>query len=96
MNITIWTHKSEAISGKIKDYYYTRPYFDRSEEWVEVQLTQDEFAILEDKPSTIEVDTDLSILLEKYSTIKGGDFPAFWEGLNKTEQIKLADYYEWK
>ena len=52
MKITIWIHKSEAISGEITDYSYTRPYQDRNEEYVEVQITQDEFAILEDKSKT--------------------------------------------
>ena len=49
MKITIWIHKSEAISGNITNYAFTRPYHDRNEEWVEVQITQDEFARLEDK-----------------------------------------------
>jgi hypothetical protein len=52
MKITIWIHKSEAISGNITNYAFTRPYHDRNEEWVEVQISQDEFAILEDKDSS--------------------------------------------
>ena len=48
MKITIWIHKSEAISGNITNYAYTRPYHDRNEEWVEVQISQDKFARLED------------------------------------------------
>ena len=53
MKITIWIHKSEAISGKITNYSFTRPYHDRNEEWVEVQITQDAFATLEDKEPMI-------------------------------------------
>tara|TARA_R110001592_G_scaffold210294_2_gene461720 strand:- start:1467 stop:1763 length:297 start_codon:yes stop_codon:yes gene_type:complete len=54
MKILIWVHKSEAISGKITDYYITEPVsnlkdpdkYDTS--YVQVQLTQDEFVQLED------------------------------------------------
>ena len=48
MKITLWIHKLEAISGNITDYSFTRPYHDRNEEWVEVQITQTEFTQLED------------------------------------------------
>ncbi|MDG1314726.1 MAG: hypothetical protein P8P29_04265 [Flavobacteriaceae bacterium] len=48
MKITIWIHKLEAISGNITNYSFTRPYHDRNEEWVEVQITQNEFTQLED------------------------------------------------
>ena len=51
MKIHIWIHKSEAISGKIRNYSLTRPYQDRNGEWVEVQISADEFAKLEDRPS---------------------------------------------
>ena len=54
MKITIWIHKSEVISGNITNYSYTRPYHDRNEEWVEVQITQDEFTRLEDGGSDEE------------------------------------------
>ena len=49
MKILIWVHKSEAISGKITNYSFTRPYQDRNEEWVQVQISQDEFAQLQDR-----------------------------------------------
>ena len=50
MKIHIWIHKSEVISGKIRNYSLTRPYQDRNDEWVEVQISSDEFAKLEDRP----------------------------------------------
>ena len=40
MKIHIWIHKSEAVSGKIRNYSLTRPYQDRNEEWVEVHLEE--------------------------------------------------------
>ena len=48
MKILIWVHKNEAISGKITNHSFVRPYSDRNEEWVQIQITQDEFARLED------------------------------------------------
>jgi len=48
MKITLWIHKLEAISGNITNYSFTRPYHDRNDEWVEVQITQTEFTQLED------------------------------------------------
>lgn len=49
MKILIWVHKNDVISHKITKHYYTRPYHDRSEEWVQVSITQNEFVQLEDK-----------------------------------------------
>ena len=48
MRIHIWIHKNDAISGKINDYHLTRPYIDRHDEWVEISITPDEFARLND------------------------------------------------
>ena len=49
MKVLIWVHKKDVINNKITDHKYTRPYHDRSEEWVQIEVTQDEFARLEDK-----------------------------------------------
>ena len=48
MKIQIWVHKDEAISGNITHHHYTRPYLDRNEEWVQVTISQNEFAKLHD------------------------------------------------
>ena len=48
MKILIWIHKSEAISGNITNYTFTRPYQDRNDEWVQIQISQDEFVKLDD------------------------------------------------
>ena len=49
MKILIWIHKSEAISGNIAKHYFTRPYHDRHEDWVQVSISVDEFVYLEDR-----------------------------------------------
>ncbi len=49
MKVNIWIHKNDVINNKITDYSYTRPYHDRNEEWVQVLISTDEFARLEDK-----------------------------------------------
>ena len=48
MKVYIWIHKNDIISGKISKHSYTRPYHDRNEEWVQVSVSVDEFAQLEE------------------------------------------------
>jgi hypothetical protein len=48
MKVYIWIHKNDIISGKISEHSYTRPYQDRNEEWVQVSVSVDEFAQLEE------------------------------------------------
>jgi len=49
MKITIWIHKSEAISGNITNYFTNGlPQSSNWTEYVQVQISQDEFARLED------------------------------------------------
>ena len=49
MKVNIWIHKNDVIDGKITEYQFTRPYHDRNEEWVQVTISVDEYAQLEDK-----------------------------------------------
>ena len=50
MKITIWVHKSEAISGNITNYFtHGIPQTSNWPDYVQVQISQDEFARLEDK-----------------------------------------------
>ena len=49
MKILIWVHKSEAISGEVTKHTFTRPYQDRNDEWVQIEITHDEFVRLEDE-----------------------------------------------
>ena len=48
MKVYIWIHKNDIIKGKIHNHYYTRPYHDRNDEWVQVSISVDEFAQLEE------------------------------------------------
>jgi len=58
MKVYIWIHKNDIISGKISEHSYTRPYHDRSEEWVQVSVSVDEFARLEDKDTQYSASID--------------------------------------
>lgn len=55
MKILIWIKRDEAITGNISEYYTYLPFNESFEEnnedieWVQVQITQDEFVRLEDK-----------------------------------------------
>lgn len=54
MNINIWIKTEEAISGNITKYYITEPVTNLKDpdkyktEYVQVQVTQDEYTALED------------------------------------------------
>ena len=52
MKILIWIHKNDVIANKILTYYYTRPYTDRHDDYVQVEITQEQFVKLEDDATT--------------------------------------------
>jgi len=52
MKVIIWVHKNDIIANKILTYHFTRPIIDRHDEYVQVEVTQDEFAQLEDAKYT--------------------------------------------
>ena len=43
MKVNIWIHKNDVIKGLISDYYLTRPYHDRHDNFVQVTISVDEF-----------------------------------------------------
>ena len=49
MKVNIWIHKNDVIKGLITEYYLTRPYIDRNDDFVQVSISVDEFVYLEDK-----------------------------------------------
>ena len=49
MKILIWIKREDAISGSINKYYTYLPFNEKYQEWVQVEITQDEFARLEDE-----------------------------------------------
>jgi len=65
MKVNIWIHKNDIIKGLISEYYLTRPYVDRHDNFVQVSISVDEFARLEDKK------IDIRSLLER----EHKDFP---------------------
>ena len=49
MKVLIWVHKSEIESGKITNYYNICPQQSMWKDWYQIEVSQDEFAQLEDK-----------------------------------------------
>jgi hypothetical protein len=49
MKILIWIRREDVISGSIDKYYTYLPFNEKYHEWVQVQITQDEFTKLEDE-----------------------------------------------
>ena len=49
MKILIWIKREEAVSGVITEYYTYLPFNVSYQEWAQVEITQDEFAQLEDR-----------------------------------------------
>ena len=54
MKVIICVHKEEAISGKITNWYNICPQGTHWPNFVQVEITQDEFAQLNDKPEKIK------------------------------------------
>jgi hypothetical protein len=48
MKILIWVNKNDVLANKILAYHFTRPIIDRHDEYLQVEITQDEFVRLED------------------------------------------------
>ena len=105
MKVIIWVHKDDIISGKITKHAYTRPYQDRNEEWVQVSVSVDEFARLEDKdkgdtyPEFVEKHykkvRSTEDLVKQYSNTNGGGFGKFWDSLSIEEKSKIQKEYGW-
>jgi hypothetical protein len=49
MKILIWIKREDAVSGIITKYYTYLPISEKFHEWVQVEITQDEFTKLEDE-----------------------------------------------
>jgi hypothetical protein len=48
MKILIWIRREDAISGSIDKYYTYLPFNEKYQEWVQVEISRDEFTRLED------------------------------------------------
>ena len=102
MKVYIWIHKNDIISGKISKHSYTRPYQDRNEEWVQVSVSVDEFARLEDKdkgdtyPEFVEKHyKSTPDVVKQYQNTKGGDFPKWWDSLSIEQKSTIQKEYGW-
>ena len=50
MKILIWIKREDAVTGDINKYYTVLPLIGfNKHEWVQVEITQNEFTILEDE-----------------------------------------------
>ena len=83
MKVNIWIHKNDVIKGLISEYYLTRPYQDRHDEFVQVSISVDEFVYLEDK----EID-DRSLLEREHK-----DFPKGRSDMNYTYPQFIKEHY---
>ena len=66
MKINIWIRKEEAISGNITKYYNVAPQSSDWPNYVEVSITQDEFARLEDRGNNHSEDLTYPEFVEKH------------------------------
>jgi len=89
MKINIWINKKEVISGNITKYYTTEPVSNLKDPdkyetvYVQVQITQDEFAKLEDNGEWWNNDKDVVATLAIYK-----EFPEY-------KDMKLGDFENW-
>ena len=49
MKVLIWVHKRDNESGKITDWYNICPQQSRWMDWYQIEISQDEFAQLQDR-----------------------------------------------
>ena len=83
MKVNIWIHRNDVKKGLISEYYLTRPYQDRHDEFVQVSISVDEFVYLEDK----EID-DRSLLEREHK-----DFPKGRSDMNYTYPQFIKEHY---
>ena len=67
MKILIWVHKNEAISGEISNYFFHCPQQTNWPEYVQIEITQDEFAKLEDRETKDDTDREAEWLIDQYN-----------------------------
>jgi len=61
MKILIWVHKEDITHDKILKYYFTRPYHDRNDEYVQIEISKDRFVQLEDAKYTKRNENDFAV-----------------------------------
>ena len=83
MKVNIWIHKNDIIKGLISEYYLTRPYKDRHDNFVQVSISADEFVYLEDR----KIDT--RSLIER----EHKDFPKGRSDMNYTYPEFIKEHY---
>tara|TARA_R110002074_G_scaffold122706_1_gene257630 strand:- start:263 stop:574 length:312 start_codon:yes stop_codon:yes gene_type:complete len=101
MKINIWIKTEEAIGGTITKYYTTEPVSNLKDpdkhktEWVQVQVTQDEFAKLEEKivDENMERNKLEDKIYEESQNITGGDFEKWYKGLTPEERFAYKTVY---
>jgi hypothetical protein len=91
MKVYIWIHKNDIIKGLITEYYLTRPYTDRNDNFVQVSISVDEFVYLEDK------DIDNRSLLERehpeFPVRRDDDHEAGRSDMNYTYPQFVKEHY---
>ena len=100
MKVLIWIHRDDIITGKITQYHFQCPQ-PGYKNYVQVEITQDEFAQLEDKnkdytyPEFVEKHYDeIPDIVKEHQTITGGEFQEWWAKLTKEQQITITKYYD--
>ena len=68
MKINIWINKREAVSGKITKYYNIAPQSSDWPDYVQVTVSQDEFAKLEDNNIEYVSEEEMDKLEVKYGS----------------------------
>lgn len=102
MKILIWIHKNDVITNKISSYYLTRPYTDRHDDYVQVEITQEQFVKLDDDTTTKTIveeffndDPKFDHLADSYmvagmSNDKDGSFTKFQKTQDKFQEKSIS------
>ena len=93
MKIHIWIKKEEVLTGNITEYLTSITNEQGTEDYVQVSITPDEFARLEDTHKEMKLENHIKEYLE--DPIKSRDFPFIYERNPDTDKVyrrKKGDY----
>ena len=88
MKVLIWVHKSDVVNNNITKYYLNRqPQSSNWTDYVQVEVTQDEFVQLEDKNNEVPIHLRDSIQ-EIKSTAKRDDEAWLVNQFNRNRSVE--------
>lgn len=87
MKVLIWVPVADAINNRVDPKRYWLDNESNKVSKVQVSITTDEFAKLQEQPDIVANTKLEDRIFEESQEIKGGDFEAWYKGLTPEERI---------